>query len=1237
MHDVLRERLQSTLGAAYTLERELGGGGMSRVFVAEDAALGRRIVVKVLAPELAEGLSAERFAREIRLAARLQHPNVVPVHAAGAGPDGLPYYTMPYIDGASLRERLAAGPLPVSEALAVLRDVARALAYAHAQGVVHRDIKPENVLITGGAAVVADFGIAKALRAAGLSGSATLTQVGMAVGTPAYMAPEQAVGQDDVDHRADLYAWGLLAWEALAGRHPFTERTTPMALIGAQLTQTPSPLGVVRPVVPPALAALVARCLAKDPAARPADAGEVLRALDAVALTPAEPVAAPASPAATPTLAVLPMANVGGDPEHEHFSDGLTDELIGALSTVASLRVTGRTSSFALKGKGLGVAEAARTLGVASVLEGSVRRAGSRMKARLQLVDADGTVRWAEAFDRTVDDIFAVQEEIAQAVVRALAARLAGERGPLVRPPTADPVAYDLYLRGRSFFRSGHAEASRQAITLWEQAVARDPGFAAAHAALAWTFAMMPIVTDLPARDFAPRARTHARRALELDERLAEAHAAMANVAYAADLDVPAAGAHVRRALELDPGSVEAHLFHAVWLKGQRHFARAEAHARRAVEIDPLMPNAHFVLAWVHQASGRPAEALPRLTTVTESTPGWAFPREMLVLTHVALGRLDEALAECRRALEVGSRRERALLAYVHALRGERAEAQAILEALQTPAERPHAPPCQMAYAYAALGDPDAAIGWIERAFDERDPHVNGLGDHLPYDPLRADPRFRALLSRLRHAPPPDDEPVPAPPDAHAPAPHPPDHSLVVLPFANLSPDPDTGYFSDGLTEELIADLARVRALRVISRTSAMRYRGRERALRDVAAELGVRYVLEGSVRRAGAQLRITARLVDAKTDAQLWADKFAGTLDDVFDLQERVSRDVVQALDVTLSADEDRRFGERPVADAAAYDCWLRARHEIARASDDSLAHAAVLLRRGLDIVPGNARLRGALAATEVVAMRARGETDVGLLARVAAEADEVYAEAPGAGGAHSLLGFLAFERGEMQAAATHYARAVAADPQDSEAGAWLGIVYLYVGHTDDARRLLDRLRRDDPLYLWPHGLASVVDWFEGRPGAGVAAMERCLALGADGPIWRWHWGYLLALLGRHAELTAEAGRLAEREPDHPYVRHLLAMAAILGGTPDAARPHLAALAVMPLDAHLTFHVGECHALLGDAERALALVESAGGRGFHPAAFIARHDPFLAGVRADPRFAAVAAEAERRRRAFVV
>ena len=754
----LATRLQSALGDAYRLERELGGGGMSRVFVVHDQVLGRDVVVKVLAPELAEGLSAERFAREVRLAARLQHPNVVPVLAAGASGDGLPYYTMPFIAGASLRDRLTGGPVPLSEALTLLRDVARALAYAHEHGIVHRDIKPENVLLTGGAAVVADFGIARAVSAAG-SGPA-LTQAGMAVGTPAYMAPEQAAGHDDVDHRADLYAWGLMAWETLAGCHPFAEARSPLALIGAQLARIPAPLATMRPDVPSGLATLIAQCLAKDPAERPADAKVLLRALDAVAITPAATLVAPPTAVATPqsapatrTLAVLPIVNTSGDPENEHFSDGLTDELIGALSTVPALRVTGRTSSFALKGKGLGVSDVARMLGVDTMLEGSARRAGTRLKARVQLVSADGNVLWAEAYDRTLTDVFEVQEEIAQAVVNALRVKLGAGHGPIVRPPTTDIVAHDLYLKGRAALREGHPDALRRSVALYEQAVERDPGFAAAWAAMAYSYIMLPIVGDQPARETAAPAHRVAARAVELDDRLAAAHLAMGHVCFSSDLDVSAAARNVRRAIELDPGNPDAHQFYAIVLKCERHFSDAEAHALRALAGDPLHPFMHLTLGWIYLETGRATQGLPYLERAVEIAPYFTLGREILVHAYLALARHEDALREVRRAVEVGGRRDRALNAYVHATQGRAAEARAILAELEAPDELPHAPSCQVAYAYVALGDMDTAIRWIERAFEERDPHLNGLATIPAYEPLWSDARYPALVARLRHEP----------------------------------------------------------------------------------------------------------------------------------------------------------------------------------------------------------------------------------------------------------------------------------------------------------------------------------------------------------------------------------------------------------------------------------------------------------------------------------------------------
>jgi serine/threonine-protein kinase len=276
----LREQLQSTLGAAYVLERELGGGGMSRVFVAHEARFDRRVVVKVLAPELAEGISAERFEREIKVAASLQQANIVPVLSAGDA-SGLPFYTMPYVDGESLRARLASGPLTIPAAVSILRDVARALAYAHERGVVHRDIKPDNVLLSRGTAVVTDFGIAKALAASRTAAGNTLTMAGIALGTPAYIAPEQAAGDPSTDHRADFYAFGCMAYELLSAKTPFGERTAHQ-LVTAHMSETPRPIAELRPETPPALAALVMRCLAKNPAERPSDADNLLATLDAI-------------------------------------------------------------------------------------------------------------------------------------------------------------------------------------------------------------------------------------------------------------------------------------------------------------------------------------------------------------------------------------------------------------------------------------------------------------------------------------------------------------------------------------------------------------------------------------------------------------------------------------------------------------------------------------------------------------------------------------------------------------------------------------------------------------------------------------------------------------------------------------------------------------------------------------------------------------------------------------------
>jgi serine/threonine protein kinase/tetratricopeptide (TPR) repeat protein len=761
----LRQHLEATLGSAYTIERELGGGGMSRVFLAQETALERRVVVKVLAPGLAQELSIERFAREIRVSARLQHPNIVPVLAAGAF-GGVPYYTMPYVDGQSLRARIksvaAGGRVPLGESLVVLREVARALAYAHGHGVVHRDIKPENVLLADDAVLVADFGIAKAIDAARTSSDdATLTQLGTSLGTPAYMSPEQIACDPTVDHRADLYAWGVVAYELLSGAHPFADKRSPRALVAAHLAELPASLGAARPDLPPTLVTLVMRCLAKDPAHRPDVARELVDTLGRLTFA-AEASASPGPPApaaaarrtgdtsgTTPSIAVLPFANVSGDAENEPFSDGLTDELIGALGKLGGLKVAGRTSTFALKGRGLDVRTIADTLGVATVLEGSVRRSRQRLKVSVQLVSAgDEGVLWAETYDRELADVFAVQEDIAQSIVAALRVKLHGvSDARIVERAPASLEAYELYLKGRFVRRRLRPADLLQAIHYYEQAIERDPSYVRAYAALADTHILLSVFAARPARVEVPRARAYAERALALDDTHAEAHFALAHVLFVS-LEWEAAEREFLRTLAIDPGHAEARHLRAIYLLDLSRFDEALSELTRTLETDPVFAAASMTVGVVYLSMGQLDKAVHYEREALALAPEFSYARGHLGQAYLLQGKHDEAIAELERAAATGAAADAAKLAYGYAVVGRRAEAETHLQAVLDAGDGVFAP-LHIAMAYVGLGNTDEAFRWLERAFEERDPHVLGLNIIPAFRTIRSDPRFADLVRRM--------------------------------------------------------------------------------------------------------------------------------------------------------------------------------------------------------------------------------------------------------------------------------------------------------------------------------------------------------------------------------------------------------------------------------------------------------------------------------------------------------
>jgi serine/threonine protein kinase len=524
----LSDRLEAALGDRYTIERELGRGGMAIVYLAEDLKHQRKIALKVLRPDLASEIGAERFLREIKIAAKLTHPHILPLYDSGEA-DGFVFYVMPAMEGRSLRERIRKeGQLPLDEAMRITQEIASALDYAHRHGVIHRDIKPENILLHEGAAMLADFGIGKAVSSA----ERDITQAGIAIGTPAYMSPEQASAEAEVDGRSDLYSLGCVLYEMLSGEPPYTGPTA-QAVIAKRLGAPVPHVKVVRDVTDP-VDAIVTRTLARTPVDRFASAAEFAAALrDAQSGTLQTPAAVSAVGYAASTVksvAVLPFANMSADPENEYFSDGMTEEIINVLGNVPGIQVASRTSSFAFKGKDVDVRQIGKTLGVGTVLEGSVRKVGRRIRITAQLTDVtNGYSLWNKTYDRQLEDVFAIQGEISRAIAGALKVKLVGDTGTRMVPASENLEAYNLYLKGRFFYNKFTELDLRRGIELFEQALQVAPEHARAHAGIAdcWAY----LADDWVAPDEAyPKAKASALRALDLEPSLGDAFTALGKV-----------------------------------------------------------------------------------------------------------------------------------------------------------------------------------------------------------------------------------------------------------------------------------------------------------------------------------------------------------------------------------------------------------------------------------------------------------------------------------------------------------------------------------------------------------------------------------------------------------------------------------------------------------------------------------------------------------------------------------
>jgi len=733
------ERLDRALAGRYVVQRELGRGGMATVYLADDLKHQRKVAIKVLRPELGTLLGPDRFTREIRIAAALNHPHVVALYDSGDA-DALLFYVMPYVRGESVRQKLVRqGQLPIDEAIGIVRHVAAALDHAHAQGLIHRDIKPENILIHEGEAMVTDFGIA---LVAGAAPAERLTATGLMVGTPAYMSPEQAAGEHALDARSDVYSLGCVLYELLVGEPPFTGPSAQM-VIAKRFTDPVPRVRRLRPTVPAAVEQALLKALARVPADRFASAGAFAEALTA----PAARERPPAS------VAVLPFLNLSPDPENEYFADGMTEDVIAQLSKIRALKVTSRASAMVFKKREQSLRQISDTLQVATVLDGSVRKAADRVRIVAQLIDVDSDQQvWTETYDRKLTDIFAIQTDVALQIAAALKAQLLPEEHTRIRKePTSDIEAYKLYLLARHCVVRWTHEGFELALKHLEQAVERDPNYALAYATMAYVYTDIGVgvAGKLPPDQAFRRAKAAVARALEIDSGLAEAHAVLGHIKYAYDYDWEGAEEELKRAIELNPNSGDAYDMYGLMLSALDRYDEAIEMQRRAHELDPL---AHRMdMATTCLRAGRYDEALSAVIKIVEVDPHVALAHATLGWAYLLKGMSEQGLAALERAVSLSpdSTMYLAQLGQAYARVGQTAKAREILQRLEEMAKDHYVSPYHLAYVHTGLGEQDRAMDWLERAYEERAGAVFGIKGSFLFTTLRSHPRFNALLRKM--------------------------------------------------------------------------------------------------------------------------------------------------------------------------------------------------------------------------------------------------------------------------------------------------------------------------------------------------------------------------------------------------------------------------------------------------------------------------------------------------------
>jgi TolB-like protein/tetratricopeptide (TPR) repeat protein len=1226
---------------AYQVQREIGRGGMGAVYEAlrADNEFTRRVAIKLVKRGMDTDFILRRFRKERQILAALDHPHIGGLLDGGTTDDGLPYFVMEFIEGQPIYAYCDERKLSVNERLKLFRTICDAVHYAHQKQVVHRDIKPSNVLVTSeGVLKLLDFGIAKLLNP-DLAGDITHdpTATAMRLMTPEYASPEQVQGAQTTP-TTDVYSLGVLLYELLTGHRPYRLRNrAPHEIARVICEEPPAPLSfiITRPedVLPSSLAGdeattlsqlysarsatletlrrefagdldrIVMRALRKEPEWRYHTAQELRDDLTRyiegrpVSESPEPPFRPHASLEPSPqenSLAVLPLKLLdlapASDSGPDYLGTGLADALITRLSGIGRFAVR-PTSSVLRYGTDSDPLLAGRELAVAFVLDGRVRRAGERIRVTVQLLNVrDGTAVWAGQFDEQFTDVLSLEDAISSHVAEALVPQLTGEeRLRLAKRGTNDPQAHEAYLRGRFYWNTFTEDGFAKAIVCYNQAIALDPNYAVAYAGIAAYYSWLGSFTVLPFAECSAAAHEAASTAVALDPSLAEGHGALGQAILCRDFAWASAEREILRAIELNPNYSTARMWYALQLAMEGRFTESLREARIARDLDPLAIISRFTFVWVSYHARRFEEGAAIAVNTVAAEPHNLMMRYISSFLLSRLGRHEEAIAAAQKCVEFMGKASHTLarLGSAQAQSGDVTAGEATLQELNQLTSRRYVSPYHLALLNCALGHLETALDLLERAREVNDAKVLWMGVDPELDPLHGHPRFNDLLRRLNHR----LAVLPTLP-AHSLAGQ---ESIAVLPFKVVgSPAENTGdeYLGVGLADALITRLSNVQRLIVRPTSSVLNYRGASVDPLLAGRDLGVDYIIDGSLRRSGSRLRVTAQMLSVSEGVTRWAEQFDEDSTDVLQIEDSISEQVANALLPQLTGDEQRQLSKRGTHSAEAFETYLRGRYYWNTYTESGFAKALECYNHAIKLDPDYA-----LAYTGIADYyNWLGVFGIRPFAECAAAAKDAAQKAvdldPTSGEAYSALGFATVCHFDWAVAEAQHRRAIEINPNYATAHHWYGFHLLMVGRFNEALNEMLRARELDPL---SPSIMQALAWcyYQSRRfDAAITTYQNMLDAVPDFTYGLATYSWTLRAVGRGPEAVAISERVLDLSSGGQFYVAGLGAAYAAAGRKEDARAALDRLNEMSRTSFVSpYHRALIHVALGENEAALRLL----------------------------------------------